>query len=71
MMKAMKVPLTSRDRAHIIIHQLYIYAGFKLTNTKCMQIIDQWKKILCSNIVNLREVFTTKAFSDNCKCVTL
>lgn len=41
--------------------------GFRLSNTKCMSIIDMWKKMYHPNIVQLREVFTTKAFGDNCK----
>jgi hypothetical protein len=32
-----------------------------------MMIIDMWKKMYHPNIVQLREVFTTKAFGDNCK----
>lgn len=39
--------------------------GFKLTNTKCMNVIDNWKKMSHSNVVGFREVFTTKAFGDN------
>lgn len=39
--------------------------GFRLSNTKCMSIIDMWKKMYHPNIVQLREVFTTKAFGDN------
>ncbi|XP_071125593.1 PAN2-PAN3 deadenylation complex subunit pan3-like isoform X1 [Mytilus edulis] len=39
--------------------------GFRLSNTKCMMIIDMWKKMYHPNIVQLREVFTTKAFGDN------
>ncbi|CAH1776344.1 unnamed protein product [Owenia fusiformis] len=39
--------------------------GFRLVNTKCMELIDLWKKIQHSNIVQLREVFTTKAFGDH------
>ena len=42
-------------------------AGFRLVNTKCMAIIDLWKKLQHSNIIQLREVFTTKAFGDHCK----
>lgn len=41
--------------------------GFRLQNTKCMTYVDQWKKLVHSNIVQLKEVFTTKAFGDNCK----
>uniref|UniRef100_A0A8C1GGK9 PAN2-PAN3 deadenylation complex subunit PAN3 n=1 Tax=Cyprinus carpio TaxID=7962 RepID=A0A8C1GGK9_CYPCA len=40
--------------------------GFRLVNTKCMMLVDMWKKIQHSNIVTLREVFTTKAFGDHC-----
>ena len=32
-----------------------------------MILVDQWKKVSHSNLVSLREVFTTKAFGDNCK----
>ncbi|XP_064636086.1 PAN2-PAN3 deadenylation complex subunit pan3-like isoform X2 [Lineus longissimus] len=38
--------------------------GYRLTSTKCMAVIDLWKKIQHTNIVQLREVFTTKAFND-------
>uniref|UniRef100_A0A8C1ZAB6 PAN2-PAN3 deadenylation complex subunit PAN3 n=1 Tax=Cyprinus carpio TaxID=7962 RepID=A0A8C1ZAB6_CYPCA len=40
--------------------------GFRLVNTKCMMLVDMWKKIQHSNTVTLREVFTTKAFGDHC-----
>ncbi|XP_052226138.1 PAN2-PAN3 deadenylation complex subunit Pan3-like isoform X2 [Dreissena polymorpha] len=39
--------------------------GFRLVHTKCMTIVDMWKKMYHPNIVQLREVFTTKAFSDH------
>lgn len=39
--------------------------GFRLSNTKCMQVVDMWKKLQHSNLVHLREVFTTKAFGDH------
>lgn len=32
-----------------------------------MQIVDMWKKLQHTNVVQLREVFTTKTFGDNCK----
>jgi hypothetical protein len=32
-----------------------------------MVLVDMWKKIQHSNIVTLREVFTTKAFAEPCK----
>ncbi|XP_046996275.1 PAN2-PAN3 deadenylation complex subunit PAN3 isoform X1 [Schistocerca americana] len=38
--------------------------GFRLLNTKSMVMIDMWKRLQHSNIVQLREVFTTKAFGD-------
>ncbi|XP_030756046.1 PAN2-PAN3 deadenylation complex subunit Pan3 [Sitophilus oryzae] len=39
--------------------------GFRLQNVKCMAFVEMWKKLNHSNIVNLKEVFTTKAFGDN------
>lgn len=39
--------------------------GFRLQSTKCMQIVDMWKKLQHTNVVQLREVFTTKTFGDN------
>eukprot|EP00096_Caligus_rogercresseyi_P006307 TRINITY_DN2264_c0_g1_i3.p1 TRINITY_DN2264_c0_g1~~TRINITY_DN2264_c0_g1_i3.p1 ORF type:complete len:588 (+),score=166.05 TRINITY_DN2264_c0_g1_i3:240-1766(+) len=38
--------------------------GFRLINTKCMVSVDQWKRLLHSNVVSLKQVFTTKAFGD-------
>lgn len=49
----------------------FIIAGFRVSNTKCLSVIDTWKKLQHSNLVHLREVFTTKAFGDNCKLVIL
>ncbi|XP_045469546.1 PAN2-PAN3 deadenylation complex subunit pan3 [Harmonia axyridis] len=39
--------------------------GFRLQHTKSMMYVDIWKKLMHSNIVQLKEVFTTKAFGDN------
>lgn len=39
--------------------------GFRLSNTKCMAFVELWRKLTHSNIVQLKEVFTTKAFGDN------
>lgn len=39
--------------------------GFRLTNTKFIAVVDMWKKLQHSNLVHLREVFTTKAFGDH------
>lgn len=39
--------------------------GFRFQNTKCMNVVDMWKRLNHSNIVQLKEVFTTKAFGDN------
>ncbi|CAA9997558.1 unnamed protein product [Nesidiocoris tenuis] len=38
--------------------------GYRLPNSKCMVLVDMWKKLIHSNIVQLKEVFTTKAFGD-------
>ncbi|XP_055690209.1 PAN2-PAN3 deadenylation complex subunit PAN3 isoform X2 [Lutzomyia longipalpis] len=39
--------------------------GFRLQSTKCMSVVEMWKKLQHSNVVQLREVFTTKAFGDH------
>nr|XP_012150897.1 PREDICTED: PAB-dependent poly(A)-specific ribonuclease subunit PAN3 isoform X4 [Megachile rotundata]XP_012150898.1 PREDICTED: PAB-dependent poly(A)-specific ribonuclease subunit PAN3 isoform X4 [Megachile rotundata] len=38
---------------------------FRLANTKCMVLVDMWKRLSHTNLVQLREVFTTKAFGDH------
>lgn len=48
-----------------------LLTGFRLVNTKCMMLVDMWKKIQHSNTVTLREVFTTKAFGDHCECAAV
>lgn len=32
-----------------------------------MVLVDMWKRLSHTNIVQLKEVFTTKVFGDNCK----
>ncbi|KAJ3170528.1 PAB-dependent poly(A)-specific ribonuclease subunit 3 [Geranomyces variabilis] len=39
--------------------------GFRLTNEAAMSSIEGWRRIRHSNIVSVREAFTTKAFGDN------
>ncbi|XP_023016315.1 poly(A) specific ribonuclease subunit PAN3 [Leptinotarsa decemlineata] len=48
--------------AHYCLRRIH---GFRLSNTKCMAFVELWKKLSHSNIVQLKEVFTTKAFGDN------
>lgn len=48
---------------------VFCATGFRLPSTKCMTVVDAWKRLQHSNIVQLREVFTTKAFNDHCKSV--
>ncbi|XP_015585889.1 PAN2-PAN3 deadenylation complex subunit PAN3 [Cephus cinctus] len=38
---------------------------FRLANTKCMVLVDMWKRLSHTNLVQMREVFTTKAFGDH------
>lgn len=45
----------------------FFYIGFRLLSTKCIAVVEMWKKLQHSNVVQLREIFTTKAFGDNCK----
>ena len=42
-------------------------AGLRLSGTKCLQLVSLWSKISHSNLVTLRELFTTKSFGDNCE----
>ncbi|XP_065582617.1 PAN2-PAN3 deadenylation complex subunit pan3-like [Artemia franciscana] len=39
--------------------------GFRLASPKCLTLVEQWRKLHHSHIVQLREVFTTKAFGDH------
>lgn len=45
---------------------LLLTKGFRLSSSKCMVLVDMWKRLSHANIVRLKEVFTTKAFGDNC-----
>ncbi|XP_041735995.1 PAN2-PAN3 deadenylation complex subunit pan3-like isoform X2 [Coregonus clupeaformis] len=54
--------VNSKDDLPYCLRRLH---GFRLVNTKCMMLVDMWKKIQHSNSVTLREVFTTKAFGDH------
>ncbi|XP_043929204.1 PAN2-PAN3 deadenylation complex subunit PAN3 [Protopterus annectens] len=53
--------ISSKDDVPYCLRRIH---GFRLVNTKCMVLVDMWKKIQHSNIVTLREVFTTKAFGE-------
>lgn len=44
----------------------FFFKDFRLGNTKCMVLVDMWKRICHTNVVQLLEVFTTKAFGDHC-----
>ncbi|KAG8226483.1 hypothetical protein J437_LFUL007365 [Ladona fulva] len=39
--------------------------GFRLSSAKCMLLVDMWKRLQHPNVVQLREVFSTKAFGDH------
>ncbi|KAL4657397.1 PAB-dependent poly(A)-specific ribonuclease subunit 3-like [Arapaima gigas] len=54
--------INSKDDLPYCLRRIH---GFRLVNTKCMMLVDMWKKIQHSNCVTLREVFTTKAFGDH------
>uniref|UniRef100_A0A8D0CH16 PAN2-PAN3 deadenylation complex subunit PAN3 n=1 Tax=Scleropages formosus TaxID=113540 RepID=A0A8D0CH16_SCLFO len=57
--------INSKDDLPYCLRRIH---GFRLVNTKCMMLVDMWKRIQHSNCVTLREVFTTKAFGDHCEC---
>ena len=52
---------------HFVCSPFFDFPAFRLVNAKSMFLVDQWKKISHSNLVSLREVFTTKSFGDNCE----
>lgn len=52
----------SKDGLTYVLRRIH---SFRLVNAKSMVLVDQWKKVSHSNLVSLREVFTTKAFGDN------
>ncbi|XP_075448304.1 PAN2-PAN3 deadenylation complex subunit PAN3 isoform X3 [Ascaphus truei] len=54
--------INSKDDLSYCLRRIH---GFRLVNTKCMVLVDMWKKVQHSNIVTLREVFTTKAFGEH------
>ncbi|CDH54643.1 poly-specific ribonuclease [Lichtheimia corymbifera JMRC:FSU:9682] len=43
---------------------LYRVEGFRLVNEQAMASVERWRKIRHSNIVSIREAFTTRAFGD-------
>ena len=47
---------------HMCLRRIH---GYRLVNTKCMGLVDQWKKMSHSNLVTLRQVFTSKSFGDH------
>ena len=47
---------------HVCLRRIHNY---RLVNTKCMMLVDQWKKLSHANLVTLRQVFTTKSFGDH------
>lgn len=51
-----------KTSAHVCLRRIH---GYRLVNTKCMNIVDQWKKLSHANLVSLRQVFTTKSFADH------
>jgi len=47
---------------HMCLRRIHNY---RLVNTKCMGLVEQWKKMAHSNLVTLRQVFTSKSFGDH------
>ena len=45
--------------------------GFRLTSGKAVLEMEKWRKLQHTNLVALREMFTTKAFGDNCRLAGL
>lgn len=39
--------------------------GFKLVNEASIALVERWRKLVCANVVSVKEAFTSKAFSDD------
>ena len=50
-----------KENQHVAMRRVQ---NFKLVNSKCMVLVEQWRKLSHSNLVALRQVFTTKEFGD-------
>jgi len=48
-----------KENQHVAMRRVQ---NFKLVNSKCMVLVEQWRKLSHSNLVKLRQVFTTKEF---------
>lgn len=53
------------ESARIGLENLISFIHISKVNTKCMSLVDQWKKLKHPNVVSLRQVFTSKAFGDH------
>jgi len=53
--------ISIKENQHVILRRVH---NFKLMNSKCMALVEQWRKLAHSNLVALRQVFTTKEFGD-------
>lgn len=61
--------MSSYRGTHNVTGQLFALRrlhDFRLSSTKCPTLIDNWKNLQHPNIVKLLQVFSTKAFGDNC-----
>lgn len=54
--------ISSRDNLYYCLKRIH---GYKLTNKRAIQALEKWKHVQHSNLVSLKEMFTTKAFKDN------
>ncbi len=43
--------------------------GFRMTSNMNMKAVQAWRDLQHSNVVQFREVFTTKVFGDNCELI--
>ena len=50
------------------VNDYFSLSGFRLTSGKAVLELEKWRKLEeHTNLISLREMFTTKAFGDNCK----
>ncbi|XP_066910079.1 PAN2-PAN3 deadenylation complex subunit pan3-like isoform X1 [Clytia hemisphaerica] len=53
--------VNSKDGLHYCMRRIH---GFRLLNPKAVSSVEKWKKVSNSNIVPLKEAFSSKAFND-------
>ena len=60
----------SSEELPIFLNFVQNCSGFRQVGEKCMALVEMWKKLQHSSVVQLREVFTSNAFGEHCKTLS-